>query len=402
MVSPFAFSAYESPADLSLTQEISNDSTQGVLTPDERIGVFLAISSSAFIGASFIIKKKGLLLAGTKGSDAGDGGYGYLMQPVWWFGLFTMIVGETANFVAYAYAPPIMVTPLGALTIIVSAILADLMLGERLSKRGWLGCLFCIIGSVVIVLSAPEEREIASITEFWTAASEPAFKVYAAITFGLAAALSWGRPQPSQQTVIVLVAICSLMGSMSVMACKALGTSIKLSMGGDNQLLFKETWYAAALVAGCISTQMNYLNKALAQYNPAVVTPVYFVLFTTLTLAASFVLFKDWERTDLATCTRALLGFATTVAGVLLLTWKGPGSKVVEDSLEEDAEEPTPKSPGAWHGRAAACRETAVGVFQHAWHRLNMLKCTKCCSRRKNDITVTVANLSPKQRPVAV
>jgi len=33
--------------------------------------------------------------------------------------IFTVIVGEIANFAAYAFAPAILVTPLGALSIIV-------------------------------------------------------------------------------------------------------------------------------------------------------------------------------------------------------------------------------------------------------------------------------------------
>ncbi len=33
--------------------------------------------------------------------------------------MVTMIVGEIANFAAYAFAPAILVTPLGALSIIV-------------------------------------------------------------------------------------------------------------------------------------------------------------------------------------------------------------------------------------------------------------------------------------------
>jgi hypothetical protein len=33
--------------------------------------------------------------------------------------LITVIVGEAANFVAYVFAPAVLVTPLGAMTIIV-------------------------------------------------------------------------------------------------------------------------------------------------------------------------------------------------------------------------------------------------------------------------------------------
>lgn len=50
---------------------------------------------------------------------AGSGGYSYLSKPLWWAGMLTMVVGEVANFAAYAFAPAILVTPLGALSIIV-------------------------------------------------------------------------------------------------------------------------------------------------------------------------------------------------------------------------------------------------------------------------------------------
>ena len=49
----------------------------------------------------------------------GVGGYSYLTEPLWWSGMLMMIVGEIANFAAYAFAPAILVTPLGALSIIV-------------------------------------------------------------------------------------------------------------------------------------------------------------------------------------------------------------------------------------------------------------------------------------------
>lgn len=42
------------------------------MVADESIGVALAISSSVFIGSSFIIKKRGLRKAGEKGTRAGE------------------------------------------------------------------------------------------------------------------------------------------------------------------------------------------------------------------------------------------------------------------------------------------------------------------------------------------
>ena len=42
-----------------------------------------------------------------------------MKEWMWWVGLITMVVGEAANFSAYAFAPAILVTPLGALSVLV-------------------------------------------------------------------------------------------------------------------------------------------------------------------------------------------------------------------------------------------------------------------------------------------
>ncbi|XP_040998920.1 uncharacterized protein LOC121244776 isoform X3 [Juglans microcarpa x Juglans regia] len=140
---------------------------------DNLKGFILALVSSAFIGSSFIIKKLGLQRAGASGPRASSGGYGYLKEPFWWVGMVTMIVGELANFVAYMFAPAVLVTPLGALSIIVSAVLAHFFLKEKLRKMGIVGCVLCIVGSTLIVLHAPSELSLSSVEEIWELATQP-------------------------------------------------------------------------------------------------------------------------------------------------------------------------------------------------------------------------------------
>jgi hypothetical protein len=45
------------------------------------------------------------------------------------------------------------------------------------------------------------------------------------------------------------------------MSVKAVGTALKLTFEGNNQLLSPETWFFVFIVATCVITQMNYLNK---------------------------------------------------------------------------------------------------------------------------------------------
>ena len=46
------------------------------------------------------------------------------------------------------------------------------------------------------------------------------------------------------------------------------------------------------VVGICVVTQMNYLNKALDLFNTAIVSPIYYVMFTTFTIIASAILFQ--------------------------------------------------------------------------------------------------------------
>ncbi|XP_058087674.1 probable magnesium transporter NIPA4 [Magnolia sinica] len=290
------------------------------MSSDNIKGLVLALSSSIFIGASFIVKKKGLKKAGASGIRAGVGGYSYLYEPLWWAGMITMIVGEVANFAAYAFAPAILVTPLGALSIIISAALAHVILREKLHVFGILGCILCVVGSTTIVLHAPQEREIESVKEVWDLATEPAFLLYAATVIAAVFILIFHFiPQYGQTHTMVYIGVCSLVGSLSVMSVKALGIALKLTFSGMNQLIYPQTWAFTIVVVLCVVTQMNYLNKALDTFNTAVVSPIYYVMFTSFTILASVIMFKDWDRQNPSQIVTEMCGFVTILSGTFLL-----------------------------------------------------------------------------------
>lgn len=283
-------------------------------------GLVLAVSSSVFIGSSFIIKKKGLINSGSSGTRAASGGFGYLYEPWWWVGMITMIGGEIANFAAYAFAPAILVTPLGALSIIFSAVLAHFILKEKLHIFGILGCVLCVVGSTSIVLHAPKEREMKSVKEVWNLATEPDFLAYTSVVVVVVAVLMlYFVPRYGKTHLIVYIGICSLMGSLTVMGVKALGIALKLTFSGMNQFIYFQTWIFTLVVTFCCVTQINYLNKALDTFNTAVVSPVYYVMFTSLTIFASMIMFKEWASQNGSQIATELCGFVTILSGTFLL-----------------------------------------------------------------------------------
>lgn len=76
-------------------------------------------------------------------------------------------------FVAVSqYEPFSIVLNVCTLARLVSAVLAHFILKEKLHKLGILGCVMCIVGSVIIVIHAPQERPITSVQEIWIMATQ--------------------------------------------------------------------------------------------------------------------------------------------------------------------------------------------------------------------------------------
>ncbi|XP_018584795.2 magnesium transporter NIPA2-like [Scleropages formosus] len=288
---------------------------------DFYIGLSLGVSSSVFIGGSFILKKKGLLRLARNGCmRAGQGGYAYLREWLWWAGLLSMGAGEGANFAAYAFAPATLVTPLGALSVLVSAVLSSYFLTERLNLHGKLGCLLCILGSTTMVIHAPQEEEIHSLEDMANKLVDPAFVVFA--TFVMIVALIFIfvlGPRHGQVNVLVYITICSVIGALSVSCVKGLGIAIKEGIAGKPVAGNPLSWVLLISLVICVSTQINYLNKALDIFNTSLVTPIYYVYFTTSVLTCSAILFKEWEHMGPSDIIGTISGFATIIAGIFLL-----------------------------------------------------------------------------------
>lgn len=242
------------------------------------------------------------------------------MEPLWWAGLITMLLGEVANFVAYVFAPAVLVTPLGALSIIVSSVLAHFVLKERLDKLGILGCISCIVGSVVVVIHAPHEHMPNSVEEIWDLATQPGFLTYAVTTLIILVVLVvFFERRYGQKNILIYLGICSSMGSLTVVSIKAVGVAIKLTLDGMNQLTYPHTWLFIMVAVICGISQLNYLNKALDCFELAIVSPVYYVMFTTLTIVASGIMFKDGDGQSLSSIASECCGLITILSGTILL-----------------------------------------------------------------------------------
>ncbi|OBT73039.1 hypothetical protein VF21_07736 [Pseudogymnoascus sp. 05NY08] len=340
------------------------------------IGIVLAIASGCFIGVSFIFSKIGLLKANKKYDEIPGEGYGYLKNAWWWGGMSLMIVGEICNFVAYAFTDAILVASMGALSVVISTVLSAIFLKERLSAVGMVGCLLCILGSVVIALNIPASSSVTNIQEMQHFVVQPGILVYGGLVIvGCVFIGVWVAPRYGNKTVLVYLSICSLIGGLSVVATQGLGSAILAQIGGQKQFNQWFLYVLFAFVVVTLVTEIIYLNKALNIFNAALVTPTYYVYFTSATIVTSAILFKGFGGTPSQIIT-VIMGFLTICSGVALLQLSKSAKDVPDaavfsgnlDQIRTIAEQEQPES----EPKADAIRGTAAIIRRLSTARQNM------------------------------
>uniref|UniRef100_A0A665T1Z5 Magnesium transporter NIPA2-like n=1 Tax=Echeneis naucrates TaxID=173247 RepID=A0A665T1Z5_ECHNA len=280
----------------------TQQSTDGGDTYNLCLGLSLALLSAVLIGGSVILKKKALLrLAGTGHTRA-------------------VGAGEVCNFVAYMFAPATLVTPLGALSVLISAVLSSYLLGEGLNVVGKLGCMLCVLGSILLVLHAPEEQEVTSLQDMTNKLLEPGFLVYVCTVLVLCAGLVlYASPRFGRSNILVYISICSLLGAFTVSSVKGLAIVINTVFYDILVLTSPLTWILLVTLIISIVTQVNYLNKSLDTFNTLLVYPIYYVLFTSVVLSTSIILFQEWRSMATVDVVTTLGSFLVIVVGVAML-----------------------------------------------------------------------------------
>jgi len=289
------------------------------------IGLLLALASSLFIGVSFILKKKALLKSkANNNKPAGLGGHKYLKEWLWWAGVSVLGAGEACNFAAFAFAPASLVTSLGALSVLVTVVLSSRILKEKLGFLGKVGCALCILGATMIVIHAPRDGSVKTTTELGEKMQHYGFIIYVVFVVAIASFLIFYlAPRYGRTNIFIFIAICSVIGSITVLGCKGLGLAIKEQFTdggkGSNYVdLVKSPllWLWLGVVIFCISVQLNYLNKALDIYNISMVTSIYYVGFNCCVLMATAILYNEWTRLGIKDIIGSVCGFCVTVIGV--------------------------------------------------------------------------------------
>jgi drug/metabolite transporter (DMT)-like permease len=128
-------------------------------------------------------------------------------------------------------------TPMGALSVVISAILSHVILKEKLSLFGWIGSIQCILGASILALNAPEEQSVTNIADFKKLFLAPGFLSWGSVVIVCSVILAaWVAPRYGHKSMLPYIGVCSLVGGLSVSCIQGLGACILTSIRGDNQV----------------------------------------------------------------------------------------------------------------------------------------------------------------------
>lgn len=302
------------------------------------IGFLLAICGNTLIACSLTLQKSAHNKLASPPTDPDDklesaepntpgpppDTFRFLKDPTWWMGTFLMAAGEVGNFAAFGFAPASLVAPLGAWSVVLSAVLAHVFLHEVVSHRNLLGIALCIVGAFLIGAAGPDVSDSQTALDASLVLKllvRPPFVVFIVLTLTAVAVLVYlaHRTTLGQRYIFVYVGVSSLLGGVTVVCAKALSTFLRLTLEGNSQF---GNWLPFALVvtlAVAILAQLRYLNLAMAQFGNSQVIPVYYVLFTSCAMSSGVIMYREFDALTLGNIP-FFLGICSTMSGVFLVS----------------------------------------------------------------------------------
>ncbi|KAL1774646.1 Magnesium transporter NIPA1 [Sigmodon hispidus] len=131
----------------------------------------------------------------------------------------------------------------------------------------------------------------------------------------------WIAPAHGPTNIMVYISICSLLGSFTVPSTKGIGLAAQdiLHNNPSSQRALCLCLVLLAVLGCSIIVQFRYINKALECFDSSVFGAIYYVVFTTLVLLASAILFREWSNVGLVDFLGMACGFTTVSVGIVLI-----------------------------------------------------------------------------------
>jgi drug/metabolite transporter (DMT)-like permease len=245
----------------------------------------------------------------------------------WALGLALIAAGEVCNGLALAFTSGSRVPAIGALALVVIALLSFACLGERPSALNWAGLVVATVGVALVGVFAPmsntSEAALTPAEAQFLVSRAPATAVLSAYGAALlamcVASAAW--PAFARSHVLVFCALAAVNGAFKQRSLKIvlqlLSEQVMQRMTGALSI-WRSALFWTSLVLAVLSTVagMYFLNKALGAF-PRTALPVFFCLFVLLSSVSSNVVYREWTD-DMLNIAGYVSGLASVTVGCVL------------------------------------------------------------------------------------
>jgi len=262
------------------------------------VGVLCAVCGNVSVSVGLLLQKYAHKTNAQK--------VAYTSLGVWWVGIFFMVLGECGNFLAYGMAPATLVSPLGGITVVSIAILSRLVLKEPMTWDGLFGVALVLCGSALITINTPSSKAGIKDPGFiyhslisWRSLAFFSIVCTSALYIANPLRVQWAISEAYAQTnVLCYCLFCGLVGSITVTSSKGISTALTLALNGKPAMFTQSDicWLTYCLFASLIVAvvlQVRFLNKAMMNFCSGVVVPIYYIVFTSISISAGMVLFLE-------------------------------------------------------------------------------------------------------------
>ncbi|KAM6428242.1 NIPA-like protein 3 isoform 2-T2 [Liasis olivaceus] len=296
------------------------------------IGALLAIFGHLTISIALNLQKYShIRLVSCKESKA------YFKTKTWWCGLFLLCLGELGVFSAYAFAPLSLIVPLGAVSVIASAIIGVIFIREKWKPKDFLSCGLAVVGTYLLITFGPNSHEIMTGENITKHLVSWPFLLYMLLEIILFCLLLYFYKEKKANYIVVILLLVALLGSMTVITVKAVAGMIVVSIQGNVQLGYPIFYIMVVCMVATAAFQAAFLIQASQLYDASQIASVGYILSTVTAITAGATFYLDFIGEDVLHICMFALGCLVAFLGVFLITRNKRKSIFFEPYISMDA-----------------------------------------------------------------
>ncbi|PPF33158.1 DMT family transporter [Pseudoclavibacter sp. AY1H1] len=300
------------------------------------IGIALALAAAAFMAVGNLLQSRGVHLAETRSSSRKDAAVHVLRNRIWLFGSIALVVAMLVQVGSLAFAPLIVVQPIGVAALVFSVVLTSILRKTRPSRAIIRSILLCVVGVggfvvVAAIVSTQQPIEDAQLVAVLVTLGG------VLVATGIVEVLGKGRPTPPLLWVLlggVYSAFVATLGKTVILRVQAILKAHEMPFNSTDILTIASILGIG--IAGALS--VIFVQRAHLDNPPEVVVAGLTVIDPTIAVVLGIVILREATNAPLWAVVAFLVAGAVAITGVIQLA-RAENSPVDEVSNSSSAGE---------------------------------------------------------------